>query len=59
MITDKYIKARMKKESELKKKHGYSRIKTLDVLEKADHILQNELALWTEEYYGYKVEAKL
>ena len=42
----------MKKESELKKKHNYSNIKTAEDLEKADHIIRNALALWTKEYYG-------
>jgi len=51
-MTPEYIKARLKKESELREKHGYSRIKTRDDLEKADHIIQNELATWTKEYCG-------
>lgn len=54
MITDEYIKARMKKEKELKEKYKYSSIKTADDLEKADNIIQNELAKWHEEYYAEK-----
>lgn len=54
MITNEYIKARTEKESELKKKHKYSNIKSVDTLEKADHIIQNELASWTKEYYKKK-----
>ena len=41
----------MKKEDELKKKHKYSNIKDADILEKANHIIQNELAKWTKGYY--------
>ena len=58
-MTPEYIKARLKKESELKIKYNYSNIKTAEDLEKADHITQNELAAWTKEYYGHKVEGEL
>lgn len=53
---DDYLEARMKKQIELRKKYNYSTIKTAEDLEKADHIIQNELATWTKEYYGHKVE---
>jgi hypothetical protein len=49
--SDDYVEARMKKEDELKKKHKYSNIKDADILEKANHIIQNELAKWTKGYY--------
>ena len=54
-----YVKARLKKRGELSKKYKYKEAKTSDEIDEIDNKIQNELASWTKEYYGHKVEPNL